>query len=102
MEYCTPPAPPQFARWSRRYDWDPLKPLFFRPSHRMILDALGPDVRRILDIGCGTGRFAARVLQHLPNAEVWGLDLSRGMVHRATRRQQDFLGRLQLVLGDSG
>ena len=101
MEYRTAHARKEFDRWSWRYDWDLLQPLFFRPSHRMILEMLGPADLRILDIGCGTGQFAARALNHLPDAQLWGIDLSGGMLQRAAKRQDDFGGRLHLVCGDS-
>jgi ubiquinone/menaquinone biosynthesis C-methylase UbiE len=101
MEYCTADARKEFESWSRRYDWDPLQPLFFRPSHRMILDQLGPTDLRILDIGCGTGQFAAALLRQLPAAKVWGLDLSGGMLGRAETRSAEFDGRLHVVQADS-
>jgi ubiquinone/menaquinone biosynthesis C-methylase UbiE len=101
MDYRTADARKEFDRWSWRYDWDLLQPLFFRPSHRMMLETLGQADLRILDIGCGTGKFAVRALTDLPNAQVWGLDLSGGMLQRARTRAQDFGGRLHLVQGDS-
>jgi ubiquinone/menaquinone biosynthesis C-methylase UbiE len=102
MQYQTADAQKEFESWSRRYDWDPLQPLFFRPSHRMILDALGPTDRRILDIGCGTGQFASSLLKRFPAAHLWGLDLCGGMLHRASARSEQFDGRLHLVQADSG
>ena len=42
----------------------------------------------ILDIGCGTCAFAARVLEHLPRTRVCGIDLSAGMLQRCHRRCQ--------------
>jgi SAM-dependent methyltransferase len=101
MDYCTADARKEFDSWSRRYDWDLLQPLFFRPSHRMILETLTGADLRILDIGCGTGQFAATALHHLPNAQVWGLDLSGGMLGHAVSRMPELDGRLHLVQGDS-
>jgi ubiquinone/menaquinone biosynthesis C-methylase UbiE len=101
MEYCKADARREFERWSRRYDWDPLQPLFFRPSHRMILQALQATELRILDIGCGTGRFATSALEHLPSAQVWGLDLCNSMLKRAEARSHRYDSRLHLVQGDS-
>jgi ubiquinone/menaquinone biosynthesis C-methylase UbiE len=101
MEYRTADARQEFDRWSWRYDWDLLQPLFFRPSHRMILETLEPADLHILDIGCGTGQFAAAALRHLPKAQVWGLDLSGGMLQRAATRIPELDGRLHLVQGDS-
>jgi 2-polyprenyl-6-hydroxyphenyl methylase/3-demethylubiquinone-9 3-methyltransferase len=62
-----------------------------------ILDALGPiDGRRILDLGCGKGRFARRLVEE--GAEVVGIDVSAAMLRdsigirtaRATARRLPF------------
>jgi SAM-dependent methyltransferase len=48
-----------------------------------VRESLGPiEGRRILDLGCGKGRFAAHLIQL--GAEVVGLDLSAGMLARAS------------------
>ena len=101
MSYQSIHAQAQFDSWSRRYDWDPLQLLFFRPAHRMLLEALGPEDRRVLDIGCGTGQFAAQVLECYPRTHVWGLDLSAGMLSRGQARREASEGHLHLVQGDS-
>jgi ubiquinone/menaquinone biosynthesis C-methylase UbiE len=36
--------------------------------------------KRVLDVGCGKGRFARIVQEHNPKAEVWGLDISEEML----------------------
>ncbi len=48
---------------------------------RLILEFFGNlDGKRVLDVGCGKGRFA-RVLQDgHPAAEIWGLDISPAML----------------------
>lgn len=43
-------------------------------------------VRRVLDVGCGTGQLASRVRRNLPHTRVVGCDFSRGMLSRAARR----------------
>ena len=48
------------------------------------LDELG-DVRRLLDVGCGTGRFAAYAAART-GARVWGVDPSPEMLERARAR----------------
>jgi ubiquinone/menaquinone biosynthesis C-methylase UbiE len=101
MTYQTAAAREQFDRWSRRYDRSLLRRLFFGPSHRLLLECLTADDRRILDVGCGTGQFAACVLGRWPRAQVWGLDLSASMLRRAAGRAAA-AGRLHLVRGDSG
>jgi ubiquinone/menaquinone biosynthesis C-methylase UbiE len=101
MAYQTEAAKKEFDSWSRRYDFDPLQLFFFGPSHRMLLDALTPQDERILDIGCGTGKFGSRVLARFPNAQVVGLDLSHGMLAHGQLRSEASDGRLLLVQGDS-
>lgn len=38
---------------------------------------------QLADLGCGVGRVAGEMAQHLPNAKVWGLDFSYQMLRRA-------------------
>ena len=101
MAYATAEAKREFDRWSRSYDKDPLQAIFFRPAHRMLLAALNPGETKILDIGCGTGSFAARLLESRPQASVCGLDLSDGMLTQCHQRLHAAGGRLRLVRGDS-
>jgi ubiquinone/menaquinone biosynthesis C-methylase UbiE len=91
----------EFDRWSRWYDSDLLQPLFFHPSHRMLLETMTAADRRVLDVGCGTGAFAAQVLERFPATQVLGLDLSAGMLQKAEVRCRAAAGRLHLVRGDS-
>jgi ubiquinone/menaquinone biosynthesis C-methylase UbiE len=101
MAYQATDAKKEFDRWSYRYDRNWLQWAFFKPAHRMLLEALGPADLRILDIGCGTGVFAAQVLEALPRSYVWGLDLSDGMLRQCHARCQAAQGRLHLIQGDS-
>lgn len=45
---------------------------------------------RVLDIGCGTGVFAHRVLRAQPQQHIDGIDLSRGMLTIARQRCAPF------------
>ncbi|HWE51230.1 MAG TPA: class I SAM-dependent methyltransferase [Bryobacteraceae bacterium] len=36
--------------------------------------------RRVLDVGCGKGRFARVLREQYPGAEIWGLDISEEML----------------------
>ena len=101
MAYATAEAKREFDLWSKHYDRGLLQHIFFRPSHRMLLAALRPNENDVLDIGCGTGAFAARMLDARPQARVWGLDLSDGMLRQCRQRLQAAGGRLQLVQADS-
>jgi len=48
---------------------------------RLILEHLGElGGGRVLDVGCGKGRFARIVKERNPAAEVWGLDISEEML----------------------
>jgi SAM-dependent methyltransferase len=50
----------------------------------LALDALA-GATRLLDVGCGTGRFAALAAERL-GCRVWGVDASREMLEAARRR----------------
>jgi SAM-dependent methyltransferase len=49
---------------------------------------LPPDgqVRRVLDMGCGTGQSTTSIKERFPNAEVWGIDAGGPMVRYAHYR----------------
>ncbi len=57
--------------------------LLDRSRRSAFLDALDraiPVDATVLDAGCGKGRFARLVRERLPDAEIWGLDVSRRML----------------------
>ncbi len=101
MPYRIATAMAQFDGWSGTYDRSILQRLFFGPSHRRILDLVEVDGGRILDVGCGTGRFAVEVLQRFPRTQVWGLDLSTRMLNQGISRCLPWTDRIHLVRGDS-
>lgn len=48
---------------------------------RLILEYFGDLAqRRVLDVGCGKGRFARILAENHPRAEVWGVDISPAML----------------------
>jgi malonyl-CoA O-methyltransferase len=48
---------------------------------KLILDYFGDLAsKRVLDVGCGKGRFARILRQRHPAAEIWGLDISEEML----------------------
>jgi len=71
------------------------KPRWTTPE--CIQEALcGSDSRRVLEIGCGTGRTAAHIAKLSPRAQVLGFDASEGMVVVARNRSPG-LRRLQFT-----
>jgi ubiquinone/menaquinone biosynthesis C-methylase UbiE len=82
---------PDFDRLAATYDelrpaddnWSELADLLVREGD------LG--ARRVLDVGCGTGRFASRLAEE-HGAKVWGIDSSREMLAVAKRRAAPGVG----------
>lgn len=57
------------------------------------------DVRRALDVGCGTGELSRSILRHYPGAEVVATDLTGAMVAaaRQSRAARPVSGRLEFA-----
>jgi ubiquinone/menaquinone biosynthesis C-methylase UbiE len=105
MAYDKKHATAEFTRWSESYDRCVLQWLLFGPSHRAILKAIGRGHSggrlRVLDVGCGTGVFAARIREAFPEAEVVGMDLVAGMLENGRDRWNALSDHVQPVQGDS-
>jgi len=48
--------------------------------------ATNPNSTHVLDIGCGAGNYALKLLERLPNVDVTLIDLSKPMLDRALQR----------------
>jgi ubiquinone/menaquinone biosynthesis C-methylase UbiE len=105
MGYVKEQASKEFERWSETYDQCVLQWLLFGPSHRVLIGrirALVGNARfRLLDVGCGTGVFAARVREEFARSEVWGVDLVASMLSKGRHRWNGPAGRAIPVQGDS-
>jgi ubiquinone/menaquinone biosynthesis C-methylase UbiE len=87
-----------FDAWSLVYDLAPVQRLVYRPEQDAVLRALAEEpVRRVLDLGCGTGQLAHRLAAGRDVA-VYGCDFSPGMLAQASRRD----GAVRWVRGDAG
>ncbi len=105
MAYDKKQATEEFGRWSESYDRCVLQWLLFGPSHRALIrridDVAGDRPISILDVGCGTGVFAARVREALPGARVFGVDLVPEMLGQGARRWEALAEHVHPVQGDS-
>jgi tRNA (cmo5U34)-methyltransferase len=60
-----------------------------------------PDATNMLDLGCGAGNYALKMLQRVPEMSVTLVDLSRPMLERARQRVADAGGQhVRMMQGD--
>jgi ubiquinone/menaquinone biosynthesis C-methylase UbiE len=75
------------------------------PHHLWALDlalAEVPPPRRVLDLGTGTGVVAFALADRYAEAEILGVDLSRGMIDEARRKvPSELAGRVSFEVGDA-
>ena len=77
----------RFDRWASSYEDNTLQEHLFVPVHQTTLQLalqLVPHPRRILDVGCGTGRLLRQARPRYPAAELVGVDLAGQMVATAS------------------
>lgn len=60
-----------------------------------------PRNARVLDVGAGTGEFSARIAEHLPEAQVLGVELLASSVDIARRKHAHLAPRLRFETGDA-
>ncbi|MCV7174319.1 class I SAM-dependent methyltransferase [Mycolicibacterium sphagni] len=69
------------------YDHPALQQWVYRPAQDEVIDELrAHGARRIADIACGTGILAARIAEELEPDEIYGVDMSDGMLRQAKAR----------------
>src|SRR5215831_3891423 len=57
--------------------------------------------RDILDVGCGTGEIAPRLLRKWPQARLTGIDLEEPHLEKARAKCEEFGDRARFVRGDA-
>jgi len=78
----------RFERWSATYDRWPLQMLLFNVVHRRVARSLSPTAQeRVLDVGCGSGRLAVRLVRS-SGCRAVGVDPAPGMVAQALRKAE--------------
>ena len=70
---------------------------------RWVLDQVAwPADARVLDVGCGPGRYLEKLAEHVPDARAVGMDLSAGMAAEASEFARVLVGDAQaLPFGDA-
>ena len=93
----------RFDEWSTTYDRTPGQ-LFFGRIHRPVVNAVCSGrvlPRRVVDLGCGTGRLLEALLPRLAGAELVGIDPAQGMIAVArTRFAAEPRVRLEVATAD--
>ena len=65
------------------------------------IQAVSPNAKKLLDIGCGAGNYSIKALQKIPNMECTLVDLSRPMLDKAQERIQELSsGEIKTIQAD--
>ena len=72
------------------YDLPVLQQWVYRPAQDEVIAALNDrGARKVADIACGTGILADRIVSELHPDEVYGVDMSDGMLAQARTRSSE-------------
>lgn len=76
-----------FSLAARAYDLGPLQYVMYRPPQDDVMALLRTRGSKVVvDVGCGTGILTSRIANDLPVQQVYGVDMSSGMLAQARRR----------------
>lgn len=88
----------QAATYDEGMEGDHARRLYQHVIGEVARAAAGMPAPRVLDLGCGTGALAERLLDAIPGCSLTGVDLSPRMVEVARVR---LAGRADVLLGDA-
>ncbi len=91
----TQPRAACFEALASDYERSALQPVLYAPAHRAALRLAKRHVpwpRRVLDVGCGTGRLLRQARLWYPQADLVGVDLAWAMLAAATMATPTALG----------
>lgn len=88
----------QAATYDEGMEGDHARRLYQHVVGEVTCAVAGMPAPRVLDLGCGTGALAARLLDAIPGCSLTGVDLSQRMVEVARAR---LAGRAEVLLGDA-
>jgi SAM-dependent methyltransferase len=103
----TGPNLPSNIQWQHWVDrWDKMQERYLvRREERiqllvhLVREAVRP-VKRVLDLGCGTGSLMQPFLDAFPEAEICGIDFDPVLLPLAQERLRPYGARSRLILGD--
>jgi 23S rRNA (guanine745-N1)-methyltransferase len=70
---------------------------FFEPLKSKILSLMDPSSKSVLDLGCGEGYFTRALATHLPDAEVYGVDIAKAGITMAAKAAKSLANVTHLV-----
>lgn len=87
----------------QRHVYDLTREYYLLGRHRLIAALAPPPGGSVLEIGCGTALNLIRARRRFPQAEYFGVDLSRMMLETADAAlsRRGLAGRIHLALGDA-
>lgn len=107
MTHTTPLIPPTDLDWPAWVErWDRMQERYLvRRAERFeivvrLIRETQPAVKRVVDLGCGTGSFALAMLDAFPGAELLGFDFDPTLLWLAKARLARFGNRCTLALAD--